>query len=126
MPGGKNYFFGLFEENKQIGFAALSNYVPHKKNTRKILHSNRIVIHPDYCGIGLARPFVNTIAKRFRQKGFRIMEKMSSKARMIQLSNDKNWALRDKGYLTSKSGGNMMRKSGFRNKVLWASFEFIG
>lgn len=36
LPGGENYFFGLFHEQNQVGFICFSNYVPHsKKNTKK-------------------------------------------------------------------------------------------
>lgn len=126
LPGGLNFFFGLYYENQQIGFAALSEYKPWNGTSVRMLHTNRIVIHPDYCGIGLAKPFINAIASKYRKRGFRICEKMSSLSRYKQLRRDSNWRLMRTGYLTPSGTGNMLRDTGFRNKVRYWCFEYLG
>ena len=63
LCGGKNICFGLFlkdDDQKIIGLGMYSNYVPGKM---EIVHSNRVVIHPDYCGMNIAAKFVDTTAE---------------------------------------------------------------
>jgi len=126
LPGGLNFFFGLYYQNQQIGFAALSEYKLWDKKTPRMLHSNRIVIHPDYCGIGLAKQFINSIAEKYRSRGYRICEKMSSLSRYRQLSKDIKWKLTRTGYLTPSGTMKMTRDTGFRNKVRFWCFEYLG
>lgn len=78
LAGGFQQFFGLFEGDNQVGFLVFSNYVPRRKGHPMILHSNRLVIHPDYAGIGLGLKFVDSCAAMLRPKGFRVMAKFSS------------------------------------------------
>tara|TARA_R110000796_G_C14506516_1_gene429446 strand:+ start:227 stop:1342 length:1116 start_codon:yes stop_codon:yes gene_type:complete len=79
LPGGKLYLYGLFYNNNQIGFQCFANYVPRKKNTKIIYHSNRTVIHPDYNGLGLGIKLINGTSKLLDEKiECKIMAKFSS------------------------------------------------
>ena len=79
LPGGKLYLYGLFHNNNQIGFQCFANYVPRKKNTKIIYHSNRTVIHPDYNGLGLGIKLINETSKLLDKKiECKIMAKFSS------------------------------------------------
>jgi len=51
LPGGEIHLYGLYHNDKQIGFQCFANYTPHRKGKAKIFHSNRTVIHPDYQGL---------------------------------------------------------------------------
>lgn len=94
IPGGKSYFFGLFTDNgEQIGFSAYTNYVPTRKGLVPIFHSNRVVIHPDYCGIGLSKMLCNETAKIMIKKGVRVMAKFSSLPMAKWRMKDNNWRL---------------------------------
>lgn len=130
LPGGKNYMFGLFLNNEQIGFQCFSNYVPHRKGTRKIYHSNRTVIHPDYQGFGLGIKLINITSDFMkRHYGFKVMAKFSATPVFKAMIKQKEWHfLGTKRVLgTMTSGGNMMQKSGFRDKgIKTYHFEYIG
>lgn len=130
MPGGVTYTFGLFHGAEQIGFQCFANYVPHRKGTKIIYHSNRVVIHPDYTGLGLGIMLVNETSKYMMQHyDCRIFAKFSSIPMYKARIKDKNWVLRQTQLKFDKMNvwGNMLRRSGFRDKGIktW-SFEFIG
>jgi hypothetical protein len=128
LAGGKNYFFGLFDDNKQIGFTAYSNYVPHVDKTKKmILHSNRCVIHPDYVGFGLGQKFVDVTSFFMHEQGFRILAKFSSLAFYKTRMKSKIWKLINEGYFTHGAVffADNKRSKSCRNKQKWWSFEFV-
>jgi len=128
LPGGKIYLYGLFHNNNQIGFQCFANYVPHRKKTKIIYHSNRVVIHPDYNGLGLGMKMVDKCSELLLQKiNCRIMAKFSSVPMYKSRIKNENWKYlgfkRTMGKLTI--GGNMSRKKGFREKgVKTYNFEF--
>lgn len=130
MPGGIVYTYGLFHGENQIGFQCFANYVPHRKGTKLIMHSNRTVVHPDYTGLGLGMLFIDETCKLLKQKiDCKIMGKFSSIPVFKAMSKNKNWVLKEEKLLfgNMKVGGNMLRRSGFRDKGIktW-SFEYIG
>lgn len=133
IPGGTNYFYGLFLNEEQIGFQCFSNYVPKVLGKKTIYHFNRTVIHPDYVGIGLGLKLINETSKDMKSKGFRIMGKFSSIPVFKSLSKDKKWKLVkiERLFKKPKMGGNAGRSktkedAGFRFQVKTFSFEFIG
>lgn len=129
IPGGFNKFFGLFEGENQIGFQMFSNYVPHRnKLEKKIMHSNRTVIHPDYVGLGLGVILINETSK-IMSKNYKIMAKFSSTpVYKAFLKHTDKWLLKEisKNYGKTNVSGNMKRKSGFRENIKTYSFEYIG
>lgn len=128
IPGGLNFFFGLFHNNEQIGFQCFSNYTPKRANKKTILHSNRTVIHPDYAGFGLGIRLINETSKLMAERKYRIMAKFSSTPIYKSMNKNPNWKLlkirRQIGKMLS--GCNMKRKKGFRENIKTYSFEFIG
>jgi GNAT superfamily N-acetyltransferase len=128
LPGGLCYFYGLFHGDNQIGFQCFANYVPHRKGTKIIMHSNRTVIHPDYVGLGLGVKIINASCEALlKELDCRIMGKFSSVPVYKAFKKDPNWILREEKLIFNKTsvGGNMLRKSGFREKGIktW-SFEY--
>jgi len=94
---------------------------PHVKNMKRI---HRIVIKPDYQGIGLGKQFLNEIAKKYKKQGFRVSLVTSSPAFVHGLQHDKAWAMvRKPGRLkdTAKTGILAGSTSDAR---LTATFEF--
>jgi len=127
LAGGKQYFFGIWDGDNQIGFIAFSNYVPHRKGTKMILHANRIVIHPDYCGFGLGVMLTNQCSKVLTDKGYAIMCKFSSAPMYASFNKSPVWKLADvMRHHKIVVGGNMQRKGGFRTNVKTWSFKFVG
>lgn len=126
LPGGFNQFFGLFHDGRQIGFQAFSEYVPWgDKSKKRIVHMNRIVIHPDYVGFGLGMKFINEISAIVSQE-CRVMSKFSSVPIFRAMKKDPRWAFKKSGVMMAVGGGNMERRTSFRTKVQWWSFEYVG
>lgn len=128
MPGGKVMTFGLFHDADQIGFQCYANYVPRRKGDRMKMHSNRVVIHPDYAGLGLGIRLVNTTAEYMASLGYVVMAKFSSEPMYRARQGDPRWRLMDvKRQLgATVVGGNMVRDGGFRENVKTYSFVYVG
>lgn len=130
LPGGKNYYFGLFNESNQIGFICFSNYVPLKKGHKMIYHFNRTVIHPDYAGMGLGILLINETSKIMKKNhDYKLMGKFSSvPVAKSMLKHKTLWKLceikRQQGKIIV--GGSITRKHGYRENIKTYSFEYIG
>jgi len=133
LPGGKNYFFGLFLGQEQIGFQCYSAYVPGKPH---IMYSNRVVIHPDYAGFGLGIRFINETAEYMKNKNFIVKAVFSSLPLYKSRKNDPKWRLTQiKKTIKQQKvrlNGNFARLKSrekadkFRTKVKVFVFEYVG
>jgi len=126
LPGGKLWFFAPFIGDEQIGFQCFARYVPDKQY---ILHSNRTVIHPDYCGMGLGMKLDDATCQIMKDRGFKIYGKFSSIPTLKAMQKNPKWSLRN---FDIKTGGGFngccrnKRSATLREKVRWYSFEYIG
>jgi hypothetical protein len=98
LPGGNNLCYGIFHGEQQIGMILYSNYVlwrqAHKDaGIPMMLHSNRLVIHPDYCGFGLGHYLSDATAADVVKQGYTVAVKLSSAARVKQLLKNPKWTL---------------------------------
>lgn len=128
LPGGKIYTFGLFHGDNQIGFQCFANYTPIRKGYVPIFHSNRTVIHPDYAGLGMGIQVINLTSEYMKNEyGYKIMAKFSSVPVFKAMIKQKCWKfLGEKRLMGSiKTGGNMIRRGGFREHgIKTFHFEF--
>jgi ABC-type multidrug transport system ATPase subunit len=130
LPGGHVRYFGLFQGQDQIGFICYANYVPFRqvqrlRKEKMIMHANRIVVHPDYAGIGLGILMTNETAKYMSSQNFRVMCKFSSVPVYKAMTKSPDWRLISLDrQLGVKAGGNMKRKSGFRENIKTYTFEY--
>ena len=96
---------------------------PKLKNMKRI---HRIVVKPDYQGIGVGGKVMTEIANKYKEKGFRVSLVTSSQSFVHSLANSKQWIMtRKPGRLqnTAKSGVLAGSTSDAR---ITASFEYIG
>lgn len=139
LPGGTLHLFGLFHENDQIGFQCFANYVPKNKSKKLIFHSNRTVIHPDYCGLGLGVKLINESSLfMMRNFNYKIMAKFSSTpvykafvrhAHLWKLCNIDRQIGRTSAVQMGRTLSHRNKNAestGFRENVKTYSFEFIG
>lgn len=104
LPGGKLFCYGIFHGENQIGFNCFSNYVPKVPGRKWMFHFNRLVIHPDYNGLGLGIKFVTKSSILLYQKylnneielndindGFVIAGKFSSMPVFKAMIKNKSW-----------------------------------
>ena len=128
LPGGKNRFYGLFIDGKQVGFQCYNAYIPGKPH---ILYSNRVVIDPDYQGFGLGLKFINITARHLHDLGFKIRASFSSYPLYKARLNDSQWRLREirrdiKVKPVRSDIGRSSSMDSIRNKVTMYCFEYVG
>lgn len=111
--------YGLYDKEKIVGFIGVIHY-PHPKN-KKIKKVTRLVILPDYQGIGLGARFLNSVANLYLSYDFMIVT--SAKNLVHALNKSKNWVLRRYNIVKDTgSGMAAMRKT--HRKVKTATFKY--
>lgn len=83
--------FGLYDGKKIVGFCGVLHQ-PHGLNKR-LKRCSRLVILPDYQGIGLGTKFLNIVAEYYTQKGFDFRIVTSAKNMIHALMNSPDWTL---------------------------------
>lgn len=111
--------------NKPVAFCAILHF-PHNiiKNFKKI---HRIVVLPDYQGIGIGKIFLNTICEMYKEQKFRILLITSSPSFVFGLQKDKRWIMKRKpSCMAGQNNGikALNRTTSFDR--LTVSFEYIG
>ena len=110
--------FGLYDAENIVGFCAVLHQ-PHSQNA-KLKRCSRLVILPDYQGIGLGTQFLNIVADYYKRLGFDFRIVTSAK-NMIHALNKSNkwkmvrWSVNRCNSNKSRIGGN--RKS-MRNNCM--------
>lgn len=115
--------FGLYDDNNIIGFLAVLHQ-PHAIN-KKIKRCTRLVILPDYQGIGLGTKFLSYVAKIYYEEGYDFSIVTSAKNLISSLKKNKNWILIRYGVEKSSKKVNAIdykRKSMRKSKT--ASFLY--
>jgi len=129
LPGGSIFCYGLFMGENQIGFQCFANYVPFKDGYKKIYHSNRTVIHPDYAGLGLGILLINETSKHLKKDiNCKIMAKFSAAPIYNSMIKNKQWKFLGSKTLMGKmkKGGNMEKDTFREYGVKTYHFEYIG
>ena len=96
---------------------------PKIKNMKRI---HRIVVKPDYQGIGVGYKFLNFISDVYKTKGFRVGIVTSSPSLIHAMYKGDEWVMTRKPsrvQITAKTGSLQGKTSDAR---LTASFEFVG
>lgn len=81
---------------------------PKLKNLKRV---HRLVIHPDYQGLGIGFRLLNDVAKLYVSK-FRVGIITSSPALIQSLSKSSNWVLIDQGRISRSSASTKARLHG--------------
>ena len=117
--------FGLYDGNKIIGFLGVLHF-PHPKN-KKIKRVTRLVILPDYQGIGLGVSFLNSIGKIYLENGFDFRIVTSAKNLIYALNKSKKWTLKSyqKGHEVSTKSRFKKMNDTVRKNIKIASFLFV-
>ncbi|WP_131667394.1 GNAT family N-acetyltransferase [Psychrobacter pygoscelis] len=131
LPFGHVRFYGMYHNNEQIGFICYANYVPYQKNKGKKMqmHFNRVVIHPDYVGLGLGEYLINETAREMSKQGFDVRSKFSSvPTHKILQRTPKLWKLINVQRFAkiNTKGTNRKPNQGFRDKVKTYSYQYLG
>lgn len=111
------------EEGEIIGFMGVLHQ-PHGVN-KKIKRVSRLVILPDYQGIGLGYRFLKSVAMYYTAQGFDFAIVTSAKNLIMKLARSDEWRLINLGVhkcLTKRSAIDFNRES--LRKVKTASFFY--
>lgn len=123
---GSAQCYGLFDGDVIIGICAVTHF-PHPKNPR-IKHCHRLVILPDYQGIGLGTRFLTEIADMYYSQGYDFSITTSARNLMMSLNKRKEWNCQHYGHLgmiTSKTGMKQLNKTSSTKRVT-ATFFYDG
>ena len=94
---------------------------PHVKNMKRI---HRIVVRPDYQGIGLGTKFMSEIAKMYAKDNYRISLVTSSPAFIHGLIKNNQWVMTRKPGRVSKTDRSGVLSGTTSDDRLTATFEF--
>jgi ABC-type Mn2+/Zn2+ transport system ATPase subunit/GNAT superfamily N-acetyltransferase len=96
---------------------------PHVKNMKRI---HRIVVRPDYQGVGLGVKFITTVADDYKKKGFRLMLVTSAPSFVYGLQKTKNWVMvRKPGRTNLPKNGEISNANSVSSARITASFEYV-
>jgi len=89
--------YGLYnDKNDIVGFIGICHF-PHPRN-KKIKKVTRLVMLPEYQGIGLGIRFLNEIAKMYVAKGWDFAIQTSARNLIMSLKKSDNWILARYGF----------------------------
>lgn len=95
---------------------------PKVKNMKRI---HRIVVKPDYQGIGVGSRFMSEIARKYKRDGYRMSLVTSSPAFIHGLQQNKSWAMTRKPSRVQKTAKTGALAGTTSDARLTATFEFI-
>lgn len=116
--------YGLYDENNIIGFMGVLHQ-PHGSNDH-IKRCSRLVILPDYQGIGLGYKFLTFIAEMYSKQNYDFSIVTSAKNLIMKLYNSDKWIMQRLSVekcLSMVSVIDYKRKS-MRTKCKTASFFY--
>lgn len=117
------FYLALIDDKPAACFAVL--HFPHP-STKKFKRGHRLVVLPDYQGIGLGHLLSSTVAKHYVDQGDRFIITSNTRSLYKQRERDPNWLItrigRTHTYFSTNKG---MKRSGSQNKIT-ISYEYIG
>src|SRR5208282_2874796 len=109
--------------NAPVAFCAVRHF-PHPKNPRlKMVH--RLVVLPDYQGIGIGTRFLGFIADLYTRRGFTV-HLVTSQVSLITSLKKHGWRLVYYGHQTKQVGGLLYLNKTNSNRRITASFAYTG
>jgi len=98
---------------------------PHPK-TKNIWREHRIVVLPDYQGIGISRHLTDFIAQRYKDAGNRYICTTSHTVLIMSRKNNPNWITTRIGRAAGVSKSKVRQVNVTSHARITASFEYIG
>ncbi len=116
--------FGLYDKNNIIGFCGVLHQ-PHPKNA-KLKRCTRLVILPDYQGIGLGTRFLDSVAQMYIAQGYEFTIVTSAKNMIVALNKSSRWVMIRWGVSQSSNSENSIdyKRKSMRTNCKCASFKY--
>ena len=96
--------YGLYDDDNIIAFIGVLHQ-PHSK-IKNLKRCSRLVVLPDYQGIGLGTKFLTAIAKMYQEHGFDFSITTSAKNMIMALNRSQNWIMSRYGANRSSNNEN--------------------
>lgn len=96
---------------------------PKIKNMKRI---HRVVVRPDYQGVGIGYKFLNFISEMYKTKGFRVGMVTSSPSLIYAMCKGSEWVMTRKPSRLQNTAKTGALKGSTSDARLTASFEFAG
>ena len=113
-------FVGLIN-NKLVCFAAITDLIHNVLKNVKRVH--RLVVLPDYQGVGIGKSFITCIARLYLKKSFRFRIITSNPALIHSFQKDKRWILVE-NTLSRPHHDKLKRTNSFSTRHIF-SYEFV-
>ena len=114
--------WGLFADGEAVGFLSVMHF-PHPI-IEKAKRTHRLVILPDYQGVGLGNKFESFVAGLYKAKSCRYFMVTSARNMIYARQNSKDWkCIR---WSIAKVGKGSTLRNYHGRKVKTATFEYIG
>lgn len=114
--------YGVYDGDEIIAFMAVI-HTPHSTNP-KIKRVHRLVVLPDYQGIGIGKAFLNEIAKIYKNDGWDFSIVTSAKNLISALRKDDRWCCVRYNHTKPSTSGLKNIKRTIRLTVKTASFFY--
>jgi len=108
-------------DNIIVGFCAVIHFPHPSSKMMKRIH--RIVVLPDYQGIGIGKLLLNTVCQKYKIEKFKMFLTTSNFAMVKALYNSQNWILKRKGHMIP-STTTMIGMAQSKNKYTY-SFTYV-
>lgn len=116
--------YGLYDEGNIVAFCAVLHQPhPSKKNLKRV---SRIVVLPDYQGIGIGYKFLTFLAKKYTEEGYNFSIVTSAKnfIKKLQCSNEWRCIRYGKTECSSKKNAIDYKRKTIRTNCKTASFVY--
>lgn len=116
--------FGLYDKDKIIGFCGVLHQ-PHGQ-VKNLKRCSRLVILPDYQGIGLGTKFLNAVAQHYKSMGYKFSIVTSAKNMIAALRKSDKWCMIRYGVNKCSSSKNAIdhNRASMRKYCKTASFMY--
>lgn len=116
--------YGVYDDEKIIAFMAVLHQ-PHNVN-KKIKRVCRLVVLPDYQGVGIATRFLKVIAEHYTKMGYDFSIVTSAKNLIYALNKSKDWLLQrySANNCSSKKNAIDYKRNSMRSQCKTASFFY--
>lgn len=112
------------ENGDAVAFLAYMHQ-PHSE-TRNIKRVSRLVVLPDYQGIGLGTMYLESVGRAILKEGFEYRLVTSAKNLIFALSKRKGWIAKRVGVTHQTVNNHIIGFKSARTKAKTASFKFTG
>ena len=111
-------------DGRPCAFLGVINF-PHPK-VKNIRKTHRLVVLPEFQGLGIGRILTDEIASHYLKQGFRYRETTSHPARIMSHKKNPNWICVESGRMHARGSTSGIGVGGDSRKRLITTWEFTG